>query len=84
VVSIGVSLLKTLKVIHDAGYIFNDLKPDNILLNYQEKSLSSLNLVDFGFSTKYLEKEGDHRKQTILKSFRGKMLFASLNQLDFK
>ena len=60
------------------------MKPDNILLDFQSKSLDSVNLVDFGFSTKYLDKDGKHLPQRDLESFRGNMLFASSNQFEFK
>ena len=32
VVSIGISLMSLLEKLHDAGYLHNDLKPDNIML----------------------------------------------------
>ena len=29
---IGLSLLNTLELIHNSGFVYNDLKPDNILI----------------------------------------------------
>lgn len=48
-----------------AGYVYNDLKLDNLMTNHQHKLPKdgmhrnvfenvSLNIVDFGFATKYV------------------------------
>jgi len=50
--------------VHQAGYNYNDLKPDNILLDYGldlEKLSKSgknlnINVIDFGFSTRNVDK----------------------------
>jgi serine/threonine protein kinase len=34
---IGIQLIDILKSIHEAGYIYNDLKPNNILLRSVEE-----------------------------------------------
>ena len=31
---LGLSLLNTLEIIHESGLVYNDLKPDNILIGY--------------------------------------------------
>ena len=78
--------------IHQAGYIYNDLKPDNILLDYGldlEKLSKSgknlnINVIDFGFSTRNVVKStGKHIEKSRLDTFRGNMIFASINQLNF-
>lgn len=100
--------LDLLEQIHDAGYIYNDLKLDNLLVDYKQhlpsKSAAkkdcfanaSINLVDFGFATKYVEKKRSSRKDTSAEDsapvhmsktevdvFRGNMIFSSTNQLQF-
>ena len=61
----GTKLLKMLEGIHAAGFTYNDLKLDNVLVGYQNKIKSeqtncfedcSLHLVDFGFSARYIDK----------------------------
>ena len=32
---LGLRILSALEIIHNAGFVFNDLKPDNILLEYE-------------------------------------------------
>lgn len=45
----------------------------------------SVNLVDFGFATSYIDQStGQHVEKEEVDIFRGNMIFASLNQLDFK
>lgn len=103
---LGMACLDLLEQIHAAGYIYNDLKLDNLLVDYKQhlpaKSAAnknafanaSINLVDFGFATKYVErarsrkKDGNadetvHISKTEVDVFRGNMIFSSTNQLQF-
>ena len=65
---LALNLLKILEQIHQAGYTYNDLKPDNILLGHGQDlpfdcstgncfQNLSLHLIDFGFATRYLDKK---------------------------
>ena len=93
---IGLQLLDIFEIIHNAGYIYNDLKLDNILLGYEQKLPAdctkgncieniSINLVDFGFSTRYIDlKTGEHKGQATEEYFRGNLLFASKYHLHFR
>ena len=52
-----------LERIHLLGWIYNDIKLDNIVVGDAESSpssLSELRLIDFGFCTKYLDEKGAH------------------------
>lgn len=93
---LGIQLLNMLQQVHEAGYVYNDLKLDNLLLNYGTNSQSlidsqsnifkenSVNLIDFGFATRYLDKKTKlHLEKKEVNTFRGNMVFASLNQLKF-
>ena len=53
-------ILDQLKQVHDSGYVYNDLKSDNLLLNFNCKDLDLINLIDFGFATKFEDKDGQH------------------------
>ena len=45
----------------------------------------TINLVDYGFASAYVDKTtGKHIAKTEVDTFRGNMIFASLNQLNFK
>ena len=95
ILDLALRLLSILEDIHAAGYVYNDLKLDNIMVGFKDKlpkttrpsqnafSKVSIHLVDFGYSTKYM-KDGKHIEKSEVKTFRGNMMFCSLNQLQFK
>ena len=60
VAEIGIQLLQCVENMHSAGYIHGDIKPDNIMLNEQNK----VTLIDFGFAEKFLLPDGSHRPNT--------------------
>ena len=73
VFDLGLSLLDRLEIIHNSGFVYNDLKPDNILIGYRQQLPKSsaiigpngdsifkniqLNLVDFGLATPWRNNE---------------------------
>lgn len=80
---------------HEAGYVYNDLKLDNLMLDYSFDPIAdgsvnvfrdnSVNIVDFGFASTYIDKlTGQHLDQVDVDVFEGNMVFSSLNQLSFK
>jgi serine/threonine protein kinase len=53
---IGLRLVEIMEKIHLAGYTYNDLKLDNILVgnhSNSEKYMHHIRVVDFGFSAKF-------------------------------
>ena len=62
----GVSLLNSLSLIHDAGYIYNDLKLDNLVvgdapeLSGSSHNLHKIRLIDYGMAKKYVDASGIH------------------------
>ena len=52
-------MIDCLEYIHDAGYIYNDLKQDNIMITEQDDGKFLVTLVDFGLVSKYM-KNGTH------------------------
>lgn len=89
VASLGLSVLKCLEKVHKAGYVYNDLKLDNIMVGFGQKLPqkyvdddaflnSDINLIDFGFSTPYINrKNGENLPKKTVSNFRGNMVFAS-------
>ena len=69
--------------------MFNDLKPDNIVLGVTEEDLSTANpddncfkntkirLVDFDFATKYMDDNGELKEKEKVERFRGNLIFGS-------
>lgn len=63
VLKMGISLLNSLSLIHDAGYIYNDLKLDNLVVGEaygSENKLDRIRIIDYGLARKYLDSNGDH------------------------
>ena len=95
--SLGIQLTSIVERIHKTGYIYNDLNLDNLLLDYdfnvdhkQSKigdffEKHSVNIVDVHFATSYKDDYSKvHLNQKTLKSYRGSVLFSSINQLNFQ
>lgn len=95
ILEIALGTLDMLESVHAAGYTYNDLKLDNIMVGFQSKLAkeykeeniladASLHLVDFGFATRFVDKStGKHILEDEVETFRGNMIFGSLNQLNF-
>lgn len=90
---LGVQLLNLLEGVHYSGYIYNDLKLDNILFDLDVDLAEfdstgnifeniNINMIDFCFATRYLDKfTKEHIQEGVVDVFRGNMVFASANQL---
>ena len=77
ILSIGRQLLEALQATHKAGYVHNDIKPDNILMKNKK-----LTLIDFGCSTQFME-SGRHIGKNKVPHFQGNYMFSSINQMTF-
>ena len=51
-------MIKALEKVHEIGYIHNDIKLENILLDSVDPI--KLKLIDFGVSLPYLREDGSH------------------------
>lgn len=95
VYNIGVQLIENLRVIHSAGYVYNDLKLDNVMMDFGASDRSALGpesldyirltLIDFGFATPYLDRahNDEHIGKCELDLFQGNLMFGSAYQLGF-
>jgi hypothetical protein len=63
------------------------MKFDNILVgNYKnnENTMHEIRMVDFGFASCYVDKNGVHLPETETEVFRSNMIFATINQFEFR
>lgn len=84
---LGIKIINILERIHEAGYVYNDMKFDNILVgNYKnnEDTMHEIRMVDFGFASQYVDKSGKHLPLSETEVFRSNMIFATINQFEFK
>lgn len=74
VLQYGRSILRCLQSLHEAGFVHNDVKPNNVLLGREQSARADsrqhvLHLIDFGLATGTTDTLGDER---------GTPLFASI------
>ena len=78
-------LMGIFKIVHTAHRTFNDLKPENIMINIQDDGTAKVFLIDFGFAAKYVkDKTGDHIEVNDgTDMFQGNLLFSTVSQMKF-
>ena len=52
---ISEQLVDILKIVHTSHRTYNDLKPDNVMVDMTEDGQSKVHLVDYGFAEKYVK-----------------------------
>ena len=92
--SLAIKIISLLECVHKVDLIFNDLKPDNLMVKYDDYlpdshhindysdvfEKATLNLVDFGMATSIFNRQTrQHVDQKDCEEFRGNIMFASLN-----
>ena len=62
VFDIVVQLIQAVQLLHEAGYVHNDIKLDNIMiLGSKDQSIMKIVLLDFGLASTYVDKKGNHK-----------------------
>lgn len=68
-------LLRAIEFIHSKGWIYRDLKPENVMLSYDNK----VYLVDFGMAKPYLMENGEHIPEVGGRKMSGTAWYVSIN-----
>ena len=78
-------LILSLKMVHQAGYVYNDLRPENVAIDFDEGNGNPVaTLLNFGLTTKFKYPNGTHLLNTeTIESFHGNILFSSLDSMNF-
>lgn len=82
---IGIEVLNLFKLFHKSGYLYLDLKCDNLVLldnpiKYNN-FVSNISLIDYGYCVKYINNEGSHLSQQNSPKKHGNIYYASINSL---
>lgn len=94
--SLGIQLVNIMEQIHTAGFVYNDLKLDNLMLDANVDNLfafesnediferCNVNIVDFGFMTPYIDNDSmEHIRKIVVDVYRGNFFFSSINHLKY-
>ena len=90
---LGLKLLDILELVHDSGQVYNDLKPDNLMVDmngalpikvgneYEDIfKYFRIYLIDFGLASQWRNrKTGEHRRVSRSDLFQGNIYFSSVN-----
>lgn len=79
---IGIELTKSIKELHDLGYLHLDIKPDNILIDNMNSG--KLCIIDFGISEKYIDQNGNQLPPKSLVNIAGNLVYMSKNAFSFQ
>ena len=69
------AMLYCLESLHECGYIHNDIKPENFLLDSEGKIF----LIDYGLASKYVDDDNKHIEYSKSKALKGTLRYASIN-----
>ena len=74
-------VIDILEIVHLSCLVYNDLKPDNIMVN---RSTQKVTLIDFGFASSFINADGSHISDSEMnETFHGNLLYASFDQMNF-
>ena len=86
VCQIGIELLNLLETLHLKGYLYIDLKPDNICILLNDVSnkelMNHIGIIDYGFCCKYTNKDNKHLSPKQSRQRYGNIHNASINSLS--
>jgi eukaryotic-like serine/threonine-protein kinase len=78
VINIFKQVINGIQSLHTAGYVYNDIKPSNILLDNKMK----VTIIDYRCAKKFTDSK-NHLECVEVEEFLGNIQFSSYNQMNF-
>jgi serine/threonine protein kinase len=77
-------MVEALEIVHNTGYTYNDLKPQNIMVDKDDNGYDRAILIDFGLCKSYNKTKSSPININENTEFQGNLIFSSLHQMEFK
>ncbi|EDO46789.1 predicted protein, partial [Nematostella vectensis] len=81
---LGTQILKSVKSIHEAGFLHRDIKPSNFAMGNTPDTVHICYMLDFGLSRQFTKANGEVRPPRNTAGFRGTVRYASINAHENK
>ena len=71
-------------MVHQSGYIYNDIKSQNVVIDIDNNNKPIATLIDLGLATKYKDENNTHiQDNETTSTFRGNIANSSLDCMNF-
>ncbi|KAL9952140.1 hypothetical protein ACROYT_G039350 [Oculina patagonica] len=81
---LGFQILRSIKAIHEAGFLHRDIKPSNFAMGSSPDTCHSCFMLDFGLARQFTKGNGEVRPARGSAGFRGTVRYASINAHENK
>ena len=86
---VGISIINCFEKLHNIGKVYNNLNLENVLIQkYDQDTAPRVTLINLDNCTDYLMSDGDGNNRHIPRgtedTFRGNLMMASLNDMNYK
>ncbi|KAJ7321460.1 Tau-tubulin kinase 2 [Desmophyllum pertusum] len=81
---LGFQILRSIRAMHEAGFLHRDIKPSNFAMGSSTDTFHSCFMLDFGLARQFTKGNGEVRPARGSAGFRGTVRYASINAHENK